>query len=293
MDDDDWLDAAALAQIDALEQHHAASSQGSSQMQSPPPAPLPPAPGPPQAPDDLSAPLSHYFGFSALRGGQEEAIRGVLSGRDVCVYWPTGQGKSICYQLPALIARKVAVVVTPLVSLMVDQCAKLNHTVGSLPEFAGRRPAIFLGPHQTDHAAEERALSTVLLITPDFMLNSAGGFDLFADTLNEALTLLGVFVGLIFGLLLTAVLPGAEDTTGTRKTIVKLVSFPGKMFLNLLKMMVVPLISGSMIAGVCALQSAGANTGKLARVTFSFFAATTLIAVFIGLVVVNVIQPGL
>lgn len=107
-----------------------------------------------------------------------------------------------------------------------------------------------------------------------------------------ALTLLGVFVGLVFGLMLTAVLPGAEDTTGTRKTIVKLVSFPGKMFLNLLKMMVVPLISGSMIAGVCALQSAGANTGKLARVTFSFFAATTLIAVFIGLVVVNVIQPG-
>ena len=97
MEDDDWLDAAALAQIDALEQHHAASSQGSSQMQSPPPAPLPPTPGPPQAPDDLSAPLSHYFGFSALRGGQEEAIRGVLSGRDVCVYWPTGQGKSICY----------------------------------------------------------------------------------------------------------------------------------------------------------------------------------------------------
>lgn len=48
--------------------------------------------------------------------------------------------------------------------------------------------------HQVDllAAADERALSTVLLITPDFMLNSAGGFDLFADTLNEALTLLGV-----------------------------------------------------------------------------------------------------
>ena len=176
MDDDDWLDAAALAQIDALEQHHAASSQGSSQMQSPPPAPLPPTPGPPQAPDDLSAPLSHYFGFSALRGGQEEAIRGVLSGRDVCVYWPTGQGKSICYQLPALIARKVAVVVTPLVSLMVDQCAKLNHTVGSLPEFAGRRPAIFLGPHQTDHAAEERALrgegARVIYCSPEKLMMS-------------------------------------------------------------------------------------------------------------------------
>ena len=176
MEDDDWLDAAALAQIDALEQHHAASSQGSSQMQSPPPAPPPPAPGPPQAPDDLSAPLSHYFGFSTLRGGQEEAIRGVLSGRDVCVYWPTGQGKSICYQLPALIARKVAVVVTPLVSLMVDQCAKLNHTVGSLPEFAGRPPAIFLGPHQTDHAAEERALrgegARVIYCSPEKLMMS-------------------------------------------------------------------------------------------------------------------------
>jgi len=77
-----------------------------------------------------------------------------------------------------------------------------------------------------------------------------------------------------------------------RETVVKLVSFPGKMFLNLLKMMVLPLISGSMIAGVCSLQAAGANTGKLARVALSYFAGTTLIAVFIGLVVVNVIQPG-
>jgi hypothetical protein len=107
-----------------------------------------------------------------------------------------------------------------------------------------------------------------------------------------ALTLLGVVVGLCLGLLLAAVLPGAADTTGMRETIVKLISFPGKLFLNLLKMMVLPLISGSMIAGVCALQSAGANTGKLAKITLSYFAATTIIAVVIGLVVVNVIQPG-
>jgi ATP-dependent DNA helicase RecQ len=77
---------------------------------------------------------------------------------------------------PALIARKVAVVVTPLVSLMVDQCAKLNHTVGSLPEFAGRRPAIFLGPHQTDHAAEERALrgegARVIYCSPEKLMMS-------------------------------------------------------------------------------------------------------------------------
>ena len=67
-------------------------------------------------------------------------------------------------------------VVTPLVSLMVDQCAKLNHTVGSLPEFAGRRPAIFLGPHQTDHAAEERALrgegARVIYCSPEKLMMS-------------------------------------------------------------------------------------------------------------------------
>ena len=106
------------------------------------------------------------------------------------------------------------------------------------------------------------------------------------------LTLVGVAVGVMLGLLLSAVLPGSDDPTGMRKTIVKLISFPGKMFLNLLKMMVLPLISGSMIAGVCALQSAGTNTGKLARVTLSYFAGTTLIAVILGLLVVNVVQPG-
>ncbi len=67
-----------------------------------------------------------------------------------------------------------------------------------------------------------------------------------------ALTLLGVVVGLVFGLLLTAVLPGAEDTTGTRKTIVKLVSFPGKMFLNLLKMMVVPSHAAAAAHALCS-----------------------------------------
>ena len=64
------------------------------------------------------------------------------------------------------------------------------------------------------------------------------------------------------------------------------------MFLNLLKMMVLPLIAGSMIAGVCALRSAGANTARLARVALGYFAVTTIIAVVIGLLVVNIFQPG-
>ena len=107
-------------------------------------------------PADLKTPLFKLFGHEQFRDGQEEAVRATLQGRDACIFWPTGKGKSITYQLPALIADKITVVVSPLVSLMVDQCAKLNHTVG-----AGRAvaPAIFLGPQQTDRGAEERALS--------------------------------------------------------------------------------------------------------------------------------------
>ena len=57
-------------------------------------------------------------------------MRAALHGRDACIYWPTGKGKSVTYQLPALVVNKVTVVISPLVSLMVDQCARLNHTVG-------------------------------------------------------------------------------------------------------------------------------------------------------------------
>ena len=167
MDADDF-DEAALAEIDAMERQHAAAPATVSHSA--------PKAHPPFT-QDLHGPLAHFFGFDALRAGQEEAIRGVLSGRDVCVYWPTGQGKSVCYQLPALIANKVAVVISPLVSLMVDQCAKLNHTVGSLPQFAGNPPAIFLGPHQLDHAAEERALrgegARVIYASPEKLMASS------------------------------------------------------------------------------------------------------------------------
>jgi len=107
-----------------------------------------------------------------------------------------------------------------------------------------------------------------------------------------AYTLLGVACGMCLGIFLSAALPGKEDESGTRKVVVTLVSLPGKMFLNLLKMMVLPLVFGSMISGVCSLKAAGANVGKMANITLTYFAATTIIAVVIGLVVVNVFQPG-
>ena len=99
-------------------------------------------------------------------------------------------------------------------------------------------------------------------------------------------TLLGVTMGIILGFILSASLPA------DRALAVRVVGFPGAIFLNLLKMMVLPLISGSMVAGVCALQGGGAETGQMAKHTLLYFAATTIIAVILGLILVTTIQPG-
>jgi superfamily II DNA helicase RecQ len=52
--------------------------------------------------------IKQYFGYS-FRGGQQEVVRQILSGNDVAVFWSTGSGKSMCYQLPALITGKVCI----------------------------------------------------------------------------------------------------------------------------------------------------------------------------------------
>src|SRR2546423_8089894 len=75
---------------------------------------------------DLSAALHQHFGFRAFRRGQEEAVRAALAGRDALVVMPTGSGKSLCYQLPALMRDDLAVVVSPLVALMQDQVDALR-----------------------------------------------------------------------------------------------------------------------------------------------------------------------
>ncbi len=65
--------------------------------------------------------LRHYFGYSSFRKGQEEMVDCLLSGRDALGIMPTGAGKSICYQVPAIMFSGVTVVVSPLISLMKDQ----------------------------------------------------------------------------------------------------------------------------------------------------------------------------
>ena len=75
---------------------------------------------------DMYEVLKRYFGYDGFRNGQEDLIGAILSGRDVLGIMPTGAGKSICYQVPALLLPGITVVISPLISLMKDQVRALN-----------------------------------------------------------------------------------------------------------------------------------------------------------------------
>jgi ATP-dependent DNA helicase RecQ len=134
---------------------------------------------------ELRTALNEWFGFERFRPGQEEAAAAALAGRDVLVVMPTGAGKSLCYQLPALIRPDLTVVVSPLVSLMADQ-------VGALERVAPGRAALVNA--QQDAAANREALARaragevkLLYVAPE-RFSSPG----FLEGLREAS--LGLFV---------------------------------------------------------------------------------------------------
>ncbi len=113
----------------------------------------------------LSAALKRWFGFSTFRPGQEQIVRLVLEGHDAVVVMPTGSGKSLCFQLPALMLPGTTLVVSPLIALMKDQVDALTlrripatFLNSSLPadEVSRRLAAMRLGRYKLVYVAPER-----------------------------------------------------------------------------------------------------------------------------------------
>ncbi len=137
--------------------------------------------------DKLSV-LKEYFGHKAFRSGQEELIDHILSGQDVLGIMPTGAGKSLCYQVPALMLKGVTIVISPLISLMKDQVSALvsagvsaaciNSSL-TAEEYADTMQKAFHGDYKLIYAAPER-------LDTQEMLRLASAIEISMVTVDEA-----------------------------------------------------------------------------------------------------------
>jgi ATP-dependent DNA helicase RecQ len=137
---------------------------------------------------DLKAPLKKHFGYDEFRPLQEEIIRDAVAGRDVFVLMPTGGGKSLCFQLPALLRDGVTIVVSPLIALMKDQVDALQ-TSGIAATFlnsslerrdaAARWRGLHRGEYRMLYVAPERLML-------DHFLESALNWNIAQFAIDEA-----------------------------------------------------------------------------------------------------------
>ncbi|UFT97656.1 RecQ family ATP-dependent DNA helicase [Radiobacillus kanasensis] len=118
---------------------------------------------------DLRNELEKYYGFSNFRTGQKEIIEDVLAGRDVLGILPTGSGKSICYQLPARVLPGTVVVISPLISLMLDQVKQLKAS--------GFKDVIafnsFMNSAEKERELDQLATYRLVYVSPEMLQNES------------------------------------------------------------------------------------------------------------------------
>jgi ATP-dependent DNA helicase RecQ len=137
---------------------------------------------------NLTLALKRTFGFDAFRPGQEAVVQEILAGRDVLALMPTGGGKSLCYQLPALLQPGVSLVVSPLIALMQDQVRQLedndipatfiNSSLESA-EISRRMSGLLRGDYKLVYLAPERLMLPEFLEGPLARLRTRQGINAF------------------------------------------------------------------------------------------------------------------